>query len=138
MFLREGQMIQLRSGPLLATISSGVQVVIQGPATLRIDAGDTLFLQSGRITISVPRQASGFIVESPVARFIDLGPEFTVDIQPQSHCELHVFSGLVEMQPNDSRHADQLRVPEGRAIQYDAASGAFVTLPYHEDERLSL
>lgn len=137
-FLHKGQLIQLKHGRVLTTLSSGVQVVMQGPATIRMDAGNMLFLQTGRITITVPRQASGFAVESPVARFVDLGTEFTLDMQPESGCELHVFSGLVEMQPNDAHHADRLRVPEGRAIEYDAASGAVDTLPYQASERMSL
>ena len=137
-FLRSGQLVELHRGRVLATLSSGVQIVVQGPATFRIDAGDSLFLQSGRITVSVPRQASGFVVESPMARFVDLGTEFTLDMQPGSGCELHVFSGLVEMQPSDARRADQLRLPEGRAIKYDAASGAVETLSYQASERMSL
>lgn len=138
MFLHSGQLVELRRGRVLATLSSGVQVVVQSPATFRIDAGDILFLQIGRITVTVPRQASGFVLESPIARFVDLGTEYTVDIPSPESCELYVFSGLVEMQPSNAHRTDQLRVPEGRAIKYDGASGNVETLPYEPGERMSL
>jgi hypothetical protein len=136
--IREGQLLELDQGHILATLSHGVQVVVRGPAKFKIDAENLLYLRTGRITVTVPRQASGFIVESPVARFVDLGTEFTLDMQPGSGCELHVFSGLVEMQPRNAPRTDRLRIPEGRAIRYDAASGSVETLPYLAAERMSL
>jgi ferric-dicitrate binding protein FerR (iron transport regulator) len=136
--IREGQLLELNQGRILATLSNGVQVVVRGPAKFKIDAENLMYLQTGRITVAVPRQASGFVVESPVARFVDLGTEFTLDMQPDSGCELHVFSGLVEMQPRDARRADRLRIPEGRAIKYDAPSGSVETLPYQASERMAL
>jgi len=137
-FLHREQVVNLRSGRVLATLSSGVQIVVQGPATFRIDGGNKLFLQTGRITVTVPRQATGFILESPMARFVDLGTEYTVDVRSPTRCELHVFSGLVEMQPNNVRRTDQLRVPGGRAISFDDASGDVETLPYESGERMAL
>lgn len=137
-FLHKGQIVNLRSGRVLATLSSGVQIVVQGPATFRIDAGNELFLQMGRVTVTVPRQASGFILESPMARFVDLGTEYTVNLRSPTSCDLHVFSGLVEMQPSNARRIDQLRVPGGRAISFDDVSGDVETLVYEPGERMTL
>ena len=138
LFFHEGQLVRLTAGRILTTLSTGVQVVIQSPATVRMDSGRGLYLQTGRITVTVPRQASGFAVDSPIASFVDLGTDFTIDVKGDSACELHVFSGLIEMQPHVVRRIDRLRVPEGRAITYRADTGDVERLPFRMEEKLSL
>ncbi len=138
-FLRQGQVLAIDDGRLLTTLASGVQIVLEGPAELRLDSATTVFLAKGRMTVVVPREATGFVVDSRLGRFVDLGTEYTLKLDAAGGCQLHVFSGLVELRPVAGAAAEgPLSIPEGRAISYDAASGKVTTLPYDLKDRMSL
>jgi ferric-dicitrate binding protein FerR (iron transport regulator) len=137
-FLPAGQHLEVKRGRLLTTLTSGVQLVVEGPARLKLTSDKSVFLTEGRMTVVIPRQASGFVVDSPLGQFVDLGTDYTIKLD-RTGFELHVFSGLVEMRPRTGASDEgPFRIPEGRAIKYDAASGKPTNLPYQEEERISL
>ncbi len=104
---------------------------------MRIDGDNHLWLQSGRLGVEVPTQATGLIVDSPLGRFVDMGTEFTIDMQPAAGCEIHVFTGMVEMTPAAGERVP-VRVTTGSAVSYDAATGDIKFLPYDEGRKLAL
>jgi ferric-dicitrate binding protein FerR (iron transport regulator) len=139
--LRAGQELNLIEGRALVTFVSGAQIVLEGPTQMRLDSPMATELAGGRITASVPTQAIGFSVSSPMARFVDLGTEFTLNQDVDKGFVLQVFDGLVEVQlPVRDGDASQkpLRISELTAVRFHAGSGKIVVEPYDESERLSL
>ncbi len=132
--LHQGQRLHLASGRAQATLVSGAQVVVEGPSVLRVVGENTVWLESGRLAATVPRQAAGFAVETPLGRFVDLGTDFTLDLEPARSGRLYVFEGLVEMQP---KIGPVLQVQESRAVEYDAATGKIRRLEFGAAQRLA-
>ena len=95
--------------------------------------------QAGRFGAQVPTQAIGFTVATPIARFVDLGTEFSVSLEPTNSCELQVFDGLVEMRlpQHADRAAEQLRISEGSAVRFDAGTFDVHSIPYDEEQRIA-
>jgi len=137
-FLYSGQQLRLQKGRVLATLASGARIVLEGPARLRVDGGNQVRLEAGRIGAIVPPQAIGFTVETRSVRVVDLGTEFTLDLEPDGDCRLFVFSGLVEMQPaGDPQLNPPFKVPQTRGMSYDAATGVARIIPFEAGSRLS-
>jgi ferric-dicitrate binding protein FerR (iron transport regulator) len=135
--LQAGDTLRLRAGRIMATLVSGASLVLEGPGELRIDGPKALWLQSGRLGVDVPAQATGLVVTSPLARFVDLGTSFTIAMDPAVGCKLQVFAGMVEMTPG-SGDAGPVRVSIGSAVSYDAATETVGFLAYDEADRLEL
>jgi hypothetical protein len=137
--LESGQELQLITGRAVITFASGAQILLEGPTTLRLDSPASAHLVDGRIATKVPTHAIGFTVTSPLARFIDLGTAFTLDLKAESGFELYVFEGLVELQL-DERFGEaaeqQLRIADVRAVKFDATAGDVSTLPFNQGEQM--
>ncbi len=88
-------MLHLREGMAEITVANGVDLLLEAPATLElIDAGNSV-LTTGRIVARVPPAATGYVVDTPTARFVDLGTEFGVDVEPDRDTVVQVFDGVV-------------------------------------------
>lgn len=137
--LRAGQPLRLKSGRAMLTFASGAQLILDGPASVRLRTEMAADLSAGRVGALVPTQAIGFTVATPVAQFVDLGTEFTLSLEPNNSCELQVFDGLVELQlqPHAKRAAEQLRISEGSAVRFDADTFDVRSIPYDEEQRIS-
>lgn len=137
--LHAGQPLTLKSGRAMLTFSSGAQLVLVGPATAELVSNSRVDLNAGRAGAQVPTQAIGFTVATPIAKFVDLGTEFSVTLEPTNSCVLQVFDGLVEMRlpAHGARDAEQLRISEGSAVRFDAATFDVSSVPYDEEQRLT-
>ncbi len=89
---------QLEQGLLHLRFGGGVMVYVEAPARFDAVSGSRLVLHSGRLSASVPPEGVGFTVETPEAEVVDFGTEFSVDVATGSS-EVHVFDGLVRVQP---------------------------------------
>jgi ferric-dicitrate binding protein FerR (iron transport regulator) len=122
-FLREGQRLQLVRGRALVTLGSGARIVVEGPATLSVVNDNRIRLEKGRLGATVPTQAIGFTVDTAFGEFVDLGTEFTLDLSRASTCELHVFTGMVEVRPQqDKTRGRQFQVAQTQAVSYNPAT----------------
>jgi ferric-dicitrate binding protein FerR (iron transport regulator) len=137
--LNAGQTLQLKSGRAMFTFASGAQLILAGPATVTLRDEMTADLSAGRVGALVPTQAIGFAVATPIAKFVDLGTEFTLTLEANNSCELQVFDGLVEMQlpPHAQRATEQLRISEGSAVRFDADTFDVRSIPYDEELRIA-
>lgn len=61
-----------------------------------------MFVENGSVKISVPPAAVGFTVETPVARIVDLGTEFDVDVGEEGATETRVRSGMVTFEAHST------------------------------------
>ncbi len=100
--LRPGRM-SLEQGFAHLIFKSGAEVLVQAPAAFRLQSAKGLFLESGRVTAKVPKQAIGFTVKTSEADVVDFGTEFGVMVGGQDLSEVHVFDGRISLAP--ARHA---------------------------------
>lgn len=137
--LHAGQPLRLKSGRAILTFASGAKLILDGPTTVELRTELAANLSAGRVGAIVPTQAIGFSVATPIAKFVDLGTEFTLALEANHSCELQVFEGLVEMQlpPHAARAAEQLRISEGSAIRFDADSFDVRSISYDAEQRIT-
>ena len=99
-------------------------VYIEAPAQFDAVSGDRLLLHSGRLSASVPPEGVGFTVDTPDAKVIDFGTEFSVDVESSAR-EVHVFEGLVRVQPRslkDGKAVQAVNLQSFQAVKIDNAS----------------
>ena len=133
--LKDRQELALEKGSALITFVSGTQLLLEAPASIRLAGPNEIHLHGGRIAAKVPTQARGFAVNSALARFVDLGTQFTLSLDAEKSFQLHVFEGLVELQldPRFGEEAHQpLRVAEVRTVAFDINTGE-ITAPQFEE-----
>jgi hypothetical protein len=129
--LRADELLQLRSGVAEVVFTTGASVAIKGPCNLKILASNKGYLRSGKLAAHVPVQASGFEVETPTARIVDLGTDFRLDVN-REETRLAVIAGKVDLLPvnvvdNSGKRMVGLprRVVAGQAVAVTAnAKGA--------------
>ncbi|TWU38271.1 LamG-like jellyroll fold domain-containing protein [Novipirellula artificiosorum] len=88
----------LKKGLLHVSFDGGVMVYVEAPARFDAISGQRIVLHCGRLSANVPAEGIGFTVETPEAKVIDFGTEFSVDVESGAS-EVHVFEGLVRVQP---------------------------------------
>ena len=89
------QRLELDEGLVEITFSSGVRVVLEGPATFQVPGAQGAELLIGRMTATVPRDATGFTVRAPRVSINDSGTQFGLVANEESGTEVHVFEGPV-------------------------------------------
>ncbi len=89
---------QLQRGLLHLQFANNVMVYVEAPAHFDIVGAACVLLHSGRLSANVPPEGVGFTVETPEAEVVDFGTEFSVDVAGGAS-EVHVFEGLVRVQP---------------------------------------
>ena len=115
---------RLDRGLLHLSFACGVTVYIEAPARFDAVSGTRLLLRSGRLSASVPPEGVGFTVDTPDAEVIDFGTEFSIDVE-SSASEVHVFEGLVRVQPRslkDGKAVQAVNLQSSQAVKIDNAS----------------
>ncbi len=90
--------VELAQGVARLAIQSGVEAVIEGPATFQLRAGNRLELTSGHAWFRVSAKGRGFRVVAPAFEVVDLGTEFGIDLREDQEPQVHVLDGRVETQ----------------------------------------
>ena len=129
---------QLQRGLLHLSFGGGVTVYVEAPASFDAVNDSRVVLHNGRLSASVPHEGIGFTVETPEAEVVDFGTEFSVDVEAGTS-EVHVFDGLVRVQPRakkggalaepvDLRTAQAVKI-EGKAekpVEIELATDRFI------------
>lgn len=97
--LRAGQRLKLERGLAEVHFRNGAELILEGPADLEIQGKGRGFLHRGRVSVRVPERASGFTLESPGGRVVDLGTAFGVHVAAEGTTEAEVFEGKVQVRP---------------------------------------
>ncbi len=92
----------LETGVVKIEMDYGAQAVIEGPAEIELLSESQMNLFSGRLYVRVPKHASGFIVDTPTARIVDLGTEFGINVSLQGTSEVHMMKGQASLIPGSS------------------------------------
>jgi hypothetical protein len=97
--LRAGREVELVRGYARLNFGTGVEVILEAPTRLSLDAENRVVLRSGRLTAKVPGNAKGFTVGTGVIDVVDLGTEFGVNVAPDGTVDVPVFTGEVQARP---------------------------------------
>lgn len=124
--LFENQRLELLSGVAKIRFTSGAEIVVEGPGTLRLHSERRILLERGKLVGHVSPAAEGFTVDTPLGQVMDLGTRFAVACEDDLAAEFHVFEGQVLVRPKSTQPDEgptaELRVSARQA--YRLESGA--------------
>ncbi|MGD9632426.1 MAG: FecR family protein [Pirellulales bacterium] len=83
---------------------NGTTVQLEAPLIMEMVSIDRARVLRGRVTVDVAKGAQGFVVDTAVARIVDHGTTFSVDVSDSSKTDVVVFQGEVEV--NFMQHSD--------------------------------
>lgn len=123
---------ELQKGLLHLQFEGGVMVYVEAPARFDAVSNTRVVLYSGRLSANVPPEGIGFTVETPEAEVVDFGTEFSVDVDGGTS-EVHVFDGLVRVNPGASSQRDV-----SRSIDVQASQAVRITDGVMKPESISI
>jgi hypothetical protein len=115
--------LRLRLGLARLRFDSGPDLLVQGPAALRIDSGSSATVLRGNVVFKADETAPPFDLHTPSATLVDLGTEYAVAVGPEGE-EIHVFDGEVRRTPNATGEAAAESLKTGEARRYGPSSAA--------------
>jgi hypothetical protein len=127
MQLEKGRQLHLEKGLLQITYDTGAKVLLAGPATYKIESNNAGYLGLGKLTARVETiEAEGFTINTPNARFVDLGTEFGVKVDARGRDEVHVFAGRVnaETKTAEGGFSAPRALHRGEAFVFDGKTTA--------------
>jgi hypothetical protein len=122
----------LQSGLIELLFDTNARVVIEGPAEFQIVSEQQIRLRSGKLYATVPQEAIGFTVNTRVARIVDLGTEFGVQVSTDGDTELHVIQGLASLITEEKVTTAGIEVYAGQAKQISAKTMTVTDIPCQE------
>ena len=89
--------LELRDGSVEITFDCGATVQLRGPARLHLTSPTRALLESGKATVDIPRQAYGFVFETPSTEISRRLSRFAVAVEEDGHSEIHVLDGQIQL-----------------------------------------
>jgi hypothetical protein len=86
---------ELRQGIARLAYGGGVELIVEGPARLRLEGESSAEIISGKVVFRADDASAPFRLSTPTAVLIDLGTEYAVEVANDRE-EVHVFSGEVQ------------------------------------------
>lgn len=115
--------LRLARGIARIHFDSGPDLVVQGPAALRIQSSTAALVLSGRVVFRADETAAPFDLQTPSSNLLDIGTEYAVAVNAEGE-EIHVFEGEVERTPRagavPARGTEHLSAGEAR--RYDSSA----------------
>jgi hypothetical protein len=123
----------LKSGIVKIRFEYGATAIFEGPSVFSCKSANLLSLQSGRVFAVVPVEASGFTVETPMSRIVDIGTEFGVQVDMDGTSAVHMLKGQAALVPGvKGKTGDSQLLTRGQARQVDP-SGDVRDIPVRHD-----
>lgn len=118
--LQPGSSLRFDSGQVELVFDLGVELLVTGPADLRVDSPLQVSCRRGALSARVGENGNGFTVCTPVTNVIDLGTEFSVRIDQDGSTGVAVFDGKVDITTPEgfatATPLERLRLEEGDAV----------------------
>ncbi|MEP4078000.1 FecR domain-containing protein [Haloferula sp.] len=111
--LQIGDELQIAYGAVELKLPREVAAIVVGPAKLRIQDEQTLILDEGKASFTVPEQGHGFRVFTPTMKVVDLGTKFVVISKWSDVDEVHVVRGQVNVTSGGGK---ERLLSEGEAV----------------------
>ena len=115
--------LALDQGVAEVKLANGVDLLIEAPTRLEITDLAHSVLDTGRVVARVPPAARGYAVDTRKAKFIDLGTEFGISVEPDRETVAQVFDGVVvaEVKEPDASGKRSHRLVAGEMVRIDAS-----------------
>jgi len=112
----------LLSGFINIQFYRGPIILVEGPARFTLPDADRFVLYAGRVYVKVPPQTTGFIVDTPNARVVDLGTEFGIAVGVDGVSDVYMLKGKATLIPGRKRKTGENRLLlTGQALQVNQA-----------------
>jgi ferric-dicitrate binding protein FerR (iron transport regulator) len=117
--------LRLRRGIAQVRFDSGPELVVEGPAALRLHASTAATVLAGKVVFRADETAPPFDLHTPSCTLVDLGTEYAVAVGPEEE-EVHVFAGKVQRTPNTAAagKAETEQLKAGQARRYGPSPAA--------------
>src|SRR5262245_419002 len=113
--------LRLRKGIARLHFDGGPNLVIEGPAVLRIESGAAATVLRGKVVFRGDETAAPFDLHTPSSTLVDFGTEYAVVVGPEGE-EVHVFAGKVRRTPlTGAGQAEPEQLTAGEARHYGPA-----------------
>jgi ferric-dicitrate binding protein FerR (iron transport regulator) len=109
--------LRLRKGLARVRFDSGPDLLVEGPAALRIDSGTSATVLRGKVVFRADETAPPFDLHTPSSTLVDLGTEYAVSVGPEGE-EIHVFDGEVRRTPRAAGEHVSEHLKTGEARRY--------------------
>ncbi|MFD2256269.1 hypothetical protein ACFSSA_06260 [Luteolibacter algae] len=129
--LLEPGFLEISKGTLQIDFYSGASVLIEAPARFEIIDASCGRLSYGKISVDIPSVAVGFKLIAPDLELVDQATEFGINAGKDGSCEIHVFSGnlnvsIAAMEPKFIRSGNGISIKQGKITDFPAQPGEFV------------
>ncbi len=118
---------RLEAGFVRVRLNDGAEVLIQGPAHFQLQTNNSIGLDTGKLVAEVPPSATGFTINTPDARIVDIGTEFGVTAERETgrgsaSTRLQVYQGEVRAaaKTNGAVVGEFMPLFEEQAIEIDS------------------
>ena len=118
------RVLKLEAGSAELEMAGGTVVSLFAPVHLEVVSPDKLALSRGKIVAVVGVQGQGFEVETPSARIVDLGTEFSVNVSSDGETSVEVSRGVVEVTPRGAGSPGRVWRLEAGDFKWLSADGA--------------
>jgi hypothetical protein len=123
--------LHLKKGLARVHVDSGPDLVIEGPATVRLDSATSATVLDGKVVFRGDEAAVPFDLHTPSSTLLDRGTEYAVVVDGDGE-EVHVFDGEVERLSHQGK-TDHLK--EGDARRYGSESAGAGVRPKYDKAR---
>jgi hypothetical protein len=116
--------LELRKGIARLGYDGGIELIVEGPARLRLESESAATLLAGKVVFRADDASAPFTLSTPSSILVDLGTEYAVEVGASQE-EVHVFSGEVQRMPKAAPlHTQPELLAAGEARRYgDSAAG---------------
>ena len=117
-----GETLRVNVGELSLEYEHGTVVTLQAPAIYELHDRMNSRMHLGSIRARIAKGAEGFSVITPMARVIDQGTEFGVNVNDRGSTDVAVFSGAVDVESGADRKiasSKPQRLITGEALRLD-------------------
>ena len=116
--------LTLQKGVARLAYDGGVELIVEGPAHLRLESGSAATLLAGKIVLRADDASAPFTLSTPSSILVDIGTEYAVEVSADQE-EVHVFSGEVQRLPKEaSRDSQPQLLAAGEARRYSDSGAA--------------
>jgi ferric-dicitrate binding protein FerR (iron transport regulator) len=112
--------LRLQKGIARIRFDSGPDLVIEGPAVLRLDSRTAATLLRGKVVFKGDETGAPFDLHTPSSTLVDFGTQYALAVGAEGE-EIHVFDGEVRRTPAAPNQAAVETLTTGQARRYDAA-----------------
>lgn len=137
-----GRQLELESGLAQVEYTNGIRVNLEGPALFVVSGPNQGVLVRGKVSALVKEVPTGFTIQTPVGKVIDLGTEFGIKIDEDKDTEVQVFDGRVKLDIAGARQGtgtavtapQQLDLRETESVRVDSDLRVVEPTPYMPDQ----